>query len=200
MLSDKDWSVYVRCPGDEDCLSPFADFHKFVYEKKMRSFMDLCRYLGAEKAIISYSENRTKKFDQQYKIEGTHKSGIKSGVNVNIDTQSMQSELAKYNFNWAGSSIVSKVKGYWLSTEPSWKAMYDSRLDLTNPLKECFVDFNYTEDYSVNVKTKIYFENAEMNISLGTNHHFNELQKKSWHFKVLFPVAKEISKETKLLK
>ena len=199
-LPDQEWSVYVRCPDDEDFLIPFGDFHKYVYERKMQAFSDLCRYLGAYQAKISYGERNNRESSHEITISGEHKADLKAQAQVNIDTSKTQTSLAKMNFKWQGSSTVYPVEGYWLTMEPSWKAMHDSRLDLSNSLEKYIVEFNYTNDYLVNVKTKTSFENADMNINLNTNHRFREMQETSWFFEVSFPPVKEISKEVKRLK
>ena len=197
--NDKDWSVFVRCPGDEDCLIPFVDFHRYLYERKMQSFMNLCRYLGATRAIAQHGEKNSESSSHGIKVEAGHKAVGQGSAQVTIDTAEMHKELAKYNFKWVGNTTVYPVKGYWLSVEPSWKAMYDSRMDLDNRIKDCEVDFKYHDDFSVNVNTKLCFERAGMHVGVGTNHRFQEIQERTWHFKVEFPPAEKISREVKEL-
>ena len=197
--NNKEWSVFVRCPGAEDCLIPFANFHKYLYETKMQSFINLCRYLGATRVIAKYGEKNAKGSSQGYKVDAGHKAVGEGSIEVHIDKDEMHKELAKYNFKWSGNTTVYPVRGYWLSVEPSWKAMYDSRMDLNNRIMECDVDFTYCDDYSVNVNTKLCFERAGFEVGVGTNHRFEESKEITWHFKVEFPPAEKIAGETKEL-
>lgn len=185
-----DWVVYVKSPNNPQTLIPFYDFHRYVYEEKMKAFTELCCNLGAEKASVHYSKSDKESSFQNYQVDGTSVMTFQGAQNqTTINTAKSHEEKAELFMKFTGSRVIRETSNAWLDSEPTWRALQNNRRNPLNPQTEMTALFHYTDDYMVNVETKTAFESAEIKLGSSTKHEFKTFSAIIWRFHVKFPPA-----------
>ena len=162
----------------------------------MRSFIALCSNLGARKAKIFYMHKNSDNSNQEYRISGdfSNLAGVKTALKNSEENKHLFD--IGYDVEFSGSSTICKSYTPWFTKEYSWCTMQDNRLS-ANPVKKFSAYFNYNDDYSVNMKTLISFQNQGLGAEMTMDNQFDSSDKFSLRFEVEFSNVEKISETVK---
>lgn len=154
------WTVYVRCPTNKNLLIPFDDFHRYVYQDKMRAFVDICRKLNAKSIRIYYKEGEKNNTEAKIAVKGGVDEYAQAQFQAEIAKEANTSETAKANYDFENvlMSVLRRPVSPWIDKEPTWRAMVDARLDVNSNLRKFNAQFTYNDSCSVDLKSALMFK------------------------------------------
>lgn len=143
--------VYAAEPGAAGNYFPVADFHRYVFDRKVSEALRLVRSLGATQISIEYVEG----FDRSAGID-LSVSPTDAGVGAKGASTNKVNSGAKFTMQLSptmAAHIPSDLT--WFASEPFWQEVAQARLE--SGLRSFALDLNYTEDLGVdaNLKAKI---------------------------------------------
>ena len=172
-------TVYVLHPRKELCI-PLANFHRVVFEDKVREAHDVFKAMGAKRVEIEVEEGyrRGFKFNLGLPGLGGGSGGAKQGAK----------KVFKKSSEFPGSDTpqldpLEDPRFCWYPEETEWQDVYAARVN--DGLKRTEVTLEYDDDFGVNASLAAEVQNA--NLSAGGE--FEKFERTSWHWKVTFPDA-----------
>ena len=185
-----EWGVYVRSRTNKNVLIPFDDFHRYTYEEKMSVFKRIMEKLGAKEIRVYREENTAE--NVTVKLEA-------SGKVANYGAARTETQIGMIEKVSTGTGIFCKFdkpflvvrKNFndpWLDREPTWKGVYDSRMQNGLNPGTTFekIQFNYSENFAIHAKTATACKGAGWVVAVKAEGEYERFIEIIWIMEVEF--------------
>ena len=186
-----EWMVYVRCPADKNLLIPFADFHRYLYQEKMAAFISICRKMAAKSIKVYYEKTDNSGRSVSVRVNGAVSSYGDAKTQIDIAKYTNREENSQANYEFERAIKTQELSDYekdWLKSEPTWRAIYDSRHKgrAINPVSKFDAVFTYSDSYKVDINASVKFNQACWKIGVDSDIKTENFVAVKWKMKVDF--------------
>ncbi len=175
-----DGGVYACCDAEPMLYVPVSSFHRYMYEKKMSAFHQLCANLGVRRCLALHAEEDGKDITARINASIPTAAGpVSVGANGGRKSNSSERATVFLEFPRPNSSPIQTCSA-WMNGEPTWTMMQTLRL--TRNLRHYSAEFDYSEEFGINGEVAAKLSG----IGLGLGGKYEEMKRRKWVFDVEF--------------